>query len=143
MHTDWLRNHWALIAAAVPAIIVVYALLEALYRKSAGGQLNRALAAHREAQAALKRTGRRIRRLERRLEHLAKHSRTVRPRVLREAEEALADQRTLGKILDEKQQVTANHVRRVIFDEYPPERHEKLRARYLPEDVADGRPFGF
>jgi len=143
MHTDWLRSHWALIAAAVPAIIVVCAVLNALYRKSAGGQLHRALAAHREAQAAAKRAGRRIRRLEHRLQRLTKRSRTVRPRVLRETEEALADQRSLAKILDEKQQVTANHVRRVIFDEYPPERHEKLRARYLPEDVADGRPFGF
>ena len=143
MDTDWLLSHWALVAAAVPAAIVVCAVFGAFYRKSAGGQLNRALAAHRAAQSAARRVGRRIRRLERRLARLQKRSRAVRPRVLREAEEALADQQTLAKILDDKQQVTANHVRRVIFDEFPPARHEQLRARYLPEDVADGRPFGF
>lgn len=143
MVTDTLLRHWALIAAAVPAAIVVWAVFAALYRKSAGGQLNRALAAHRKTEAALKRTARRCERLERRLDRLNRRSRTVRPRVLREAEQALADQRALAKILADKREVTANHVRRVIFDEFPPQRHDALRARYLPQDVADGRPFGF
>ena len=51
--------------------------------------------------------------------------------------------RSLAKIADDKAQVQANHVRRVIFEEFPPSRHEKLRARYLPQDVADKRPFSF
>ena len=60
-----------------------------------------------------------------------------------EAKEALQDALALEKIADDKAQVTANQVRRVIFEEFPPTRHEKLRRKYLPEDVRDNRPFSF
>jgi len=39
--------------------------------------------------------------------------------------------------------VTANKLRKTIFEEFPPARHEALRQRYLPGDAADGRPFSF
>ena len=67
----------------------------------------------------------------------------VKPRVLQEARNALDDARALQRIMNDRAQVTRNLVRRAIFEEFPPSRHEKLRARYLPEDVESGRPFSF
>ena len=78
-----------------------------------------------------------------RLEKLERRKEKVRPRVLQEAREAVEDARALEKIMDDRSQVTMNHLRRVIFEEFPPASHERMRAKYLPQDVEDGRPFSF
>ena len=67
----------------------------------------------------------------------------MKPRIIEEAKGRLADKELLAKRADDRAQVTANQLRKVIYEEFPPTRHETLRARYLPGDVADGRPFSF
>jgi len=143
MDTETLIRHWALLAAAVPGAIVVFAVLRALFRRSRGGRLRHALANRRAAKKALASARKRVQKLERKLAKLQARSRSVSPRILRETEEALVDQEVLAKTLGDKLEVTVNHVRRAIFEEYPPDRHEKLRARHLRQDIEDGRPFGF
>ena len=49
----------------------------------------------------------------------------------------------LAKIADDQQLIAMNHVRRIIHDEFPPKQHDKMRARYLPDDIKDKRPFSF
>ena len=143
MDSGNLQQHWALMVAVVPAVIATVAVLFVLYRRSSRGQLAAALKTHRKAQMALDRAVKDVERLGARLEKLERRSASVKPRVLQEARDALSDARALHKILDDKVQVTTNQVRKVIFEEFPPTRHETLRARYLPQDVEDGRPFTF
>jgi len=138
-----LTKNWALWGALLPATIVIAALVFAFYRKSSRGKLRRRLGEHRKALQALKRVERSIATAESKLERLTAREAGIKPRLLQEAREALDDARALGKIADDKVQVTANHLRRTIFEEFPPAAHERLRKRYLPEDVRDNRPFTF
>lgn len=67
----------------------------------------------------------------------------VKPRVLQEAKEAVEDARAMTGILNDKLMVAENNVRRVILDEFPPVRHERMRDKYLPQDEKDTRPTSF
>ena len=67
----------------------------------------------------------------------------VKPRLLQEAKDALQDARALEKIAGDKVLIAANHVRRVIHEEFPPSRQQKLRARYLPGEEQNEGPFSF
>ena len=143
MNADTLQQNWALWAATVPLVVVAVAVVRSGWRRTAQGRLRAVLAKHRsvlaEAAKARRRqvrAGKRVRRLERRADK-------VKPRVLEEAKATLSDCEALVRIADDKAQVTANQLRKVIFEEFPPSRHEALRERYLPADVADGRPFSF
>lgn len=75
-----------------------------------------------------------------RVSKLSAREGTTRPRHLQEAKEAAEDAKSLEKIANDKVQVAANHVRRVIHEEFPPVRQQQLRERYLPQDIQDDRP---
>jgi len=143
MGIEALRQDWAAWLAVVPALLVVVVVLRALYRRSARGQLARALKSHGKAQKNLLEARKAAEQAELKLEKLSGRSDKVKPRVLEEARGSLEDCRALEKIHADKCQVTMNQLRRVIFEEFPPARHDKLREKYLPQDVADGRPFTF
>lgn len=143
MNFEFLGQHWALLIAIVPASVVIAALATVMRRQSAGGQLSLANRAHADAKTELRRARRAVNAATSRLEKLSAKAGRVKPRAMSEAKEALQDALALEKIADDKAQVTANQVRRVIFEEFPPSKHEKLRGRYLPEDVRDNRPFSF
>ena len=74
---------------------------------------------------------------------MASRAGSIRPSSLQEAREKLEDAGALLKIARDRLMVAENQVRRVIFEEFPPARQESLRARYLPQDVVDKRPFTF
>ena len=143
MSFESLGQHWALLIAILPASIVIASLATVLRRQSAGGQLSRANRAHAFAMTEHRRASRAVVSATSRLEKLSAKGSRVKPRAMTEAKEALQDALALEKIADDKAQVTANQVRRVIFEEFPPTRHEKLRRKYLPDDVRDNRPFSF
>lgn len=143
MNTSLILENWALWAAVPPAAIVVLAVIITLYRRSARGQLARAHRNYRAAEKMLANARKSAQAAARRLEKLESRAEKVRPRTLEEARDAREDGRALEKIADDKVQVMMNHLRRVIFEEFPPARHEQMRAKYLPQDVADGRPFSF
>jgi len=84
-----------------------------------------------------------MQRCERKLASLQRHRDRVAPKRLRDAEESLEDARALAAIAHDRVLVAANLVRQLIFEEYPPAKHERLRNRYLPGDGPDGRPFSF
>jgi len=80
---------------------------------------------------------------ERQKARLMRHVDRVKPRVLNESNEALADAKALAKIAGDRVLIAENQLRRVILEEFPPTQHEKLRNRYLPEASRDKKPFTF
>ena len=143
MDTNPLLANWALLAAIVPVSIVVVAIVLSSFLRSAKGQLTRAIREHQAAALELRDAGRATEQASQKLAKLESRADKVKPRELQEARDKVADCQALEKILDDKTQVTMNHLRRVIFEEFPPTRHEEMRAKYLPQDVEDGRPFSF
>jgi len=143
MNTAMLTDNWALWVAAIPGVVVVLSVAYLLLRQGAQGKLRQVVKAERSALHDLNNARNRTQKSEDRVRKLLEKSDNVKPRILQEAKDALADARALQKIADDKAQIATNHVRRVIFDEFPPSRHDKLRAKYLPGDVKQNRPFSF
>lgn len=143
MDPQFVRNNWALLAAAVIAAAIGLTVAYQLIIRSAWGQLRqrlRVLAKARREQAQAMRAADKAERFARRLQQRAERAR---PRHVQEATEALEDARALAKIAHDKVLVAENHVRRVIHEEYAPLRQARLRAKYLPEKDRDKRPFSF
>jgi hypothetical protein len=84
-----------------------------------------------------------LQRLSSRLDHLEARSDAVKPRALREAAEAVQDAEALLKIAGDQVLIAENHVRKIIVEEFPPNRHERMRGRFLPGEREDGKPFSF
>jgi hypothetical protein len=138
-----LQQNWGLILAASLLVLVGVSVIVTLFGRSAGVRLRRQARELRRRRAALKsaRTG--VQRCERRLSALQQRADRVAPRRLREAEESLEDARALAAIAHDQALIAANLLRRLIFEEFPPARHDSLRSRYLPGDGPDGRPSSF
>jgi len=143
MNADFFSNNWALLLAAVPALIVVVSVIRQLAARSAPGQLRGMLADHRSALKVLANARAQCSKADRRVAKLAAKVDQTKPRVLEEARACARDAQALEKIAADKVLVTANHVRRVIHEEYPPSQHEELRARHLPGDEQKGQRFSF
>ena len=143
MDAHAISQNWALFAAVLPAAIVVLLVWSALYRRSASGLLNTVLRDHKGALAEARKAGKNVVKLSARVAKLEQNADKVKPRVLEETKGLLSDALAFEKIAADKVLVTANHVRRVIHEEFPPSMQDKLRSRYLPEDGPDGRPFSF
>ena len=139
MNIDALTNNWALIAAVVPALIALILILRSLVDRTANGQLRSMLKKHREMQNALDAARKLSKKTAARAEKLASKSGSVPPRTLQEAREAAEDANSLEKIAHDRVLVTANNVRRVILEEFPPVKHEKLRDKYLPGESGAGQ----
>jgi len=137
------QQHWALWLAAAPLLIVTSSVIARVWRRSSRGRLGLALAEHRKALRAAAKAHRQHDGARASLDRLEKRAGKVKPRIVDEARGRLADQEMLARIADDRVQVTANQLRKVIYEEYPPNQHEALRKKYLPGDVADGRPFTF
>jgi uncharacterized protein YlxW (UPF0749 family) len=143
MMVDYLRQNWALVAAAALLLVVGVIIIAVLYRRSATGQLSRTAKCAREARNKLSTAQKAVAAAEKRVSRLQKKAASVKPRVLQEAKEALQDAKALQKIAGDQILVANNHLRRVIFEEYPPARHEALQRKYLPDDKPDTKPFSF
>lgn len=138
-----LQQHWALVGASVLATAV---LLFVLWRAWLDSPRGRLAVARRHLRAALNTARKRqkmARSLAGRLDRLEATSESVKPTRLQEAAEAAQDAEALLKIAADQVLIAENHVRKVIVEEFPPKRHERMRRRYLPADGADRRPFSF
>ena len=67
----------------------------------------------------------------------------MKPIRLQEATEAVQDAETLLKIADDQVLIAGNHVRKLIVEEFPPKRHDRMRSKYLPGEQKDDKPFSF
>jgi len=136
-------NNWALGLAAVVGGLAATTVFVAIIRRSARGQLKRVCAELKKMQKIHRQTAGVTENSHRRVGKLGKKADKVKPRLLQEAKDALQDARALEKIANDKVLIAANHVRRVIHEEFPPSRQQALRDRYLPTGKQDKRPFSF
>ena len=143
MNSEFLVSNWAPLAASV---FMLAALLNVLFQRfwqSPAGQLRRALADLEEKRAAAAKARKVADKAESRLDRMLRNSAKVRPSELQESKGLLQDARALQKIADDRLLIAENHVRRIIHEEFPPNRQERLRDRYLPQGGRDKRPFSF
>jgi hypothetical protein len=138
-----LQQHWALLGAG---IVGGAALTFAAWRAWLDSPRGRLAAARRRlhgARAELRRRQKTLRRLSVRLAGLEKKAESVKPRRLEDTAAALQDAEALLKIAGDQVLIAENHVRRIIVEEFPPKRHERMRSKYLPPERHPGKPFSF
>ena len=143
MDEAWIRAFWAPAAALVIAGLVLIVLLRTGWRRSRRGRLaihvrERAKCRRMAIEAVRQRDAARGR-----VETLEAKADKVPPKRLDEARGALADADRLCGIRSDQLKVAENHLRRIITEEYPPARHERLRKRYDLGEHADASPFTF
>ena len=143
MNIESLQSDWAVWLALASLAIAIALMIPILVKRTSRSKLNKVLSDLKETQKELRKTARVSDKAEKKLQRMLANIERVKPRELQEAKDAVDDSKALTKILSDKMMVAQNHVRRVIHDEFPPSKHERLRARYLPQDVEDGRPFQF
>lgn len=143
MNLDIFQQNWALAVAAVLFIVVAIVIGSALLRRSPWGQLRRARSDFRVCGHKFKAAHAQTVRAQKHLKKLETRASNVKPRLLEEAKGLVADGLALEKIAGDRLMIAANHVRRVIHEEYPPSKQERLRKRYLPDDDSKNRPFTF
>jgi len=137
------KGNWGLLVAGILIALVMLVILARLLGGSRHAQLRRVLADLGERQHALRKASNAATKAENRVDRLRNRLESVKPRHAQEAKDALQDARSLQKIEADKVLVAQNHVRRVIHEEFPPKKQARLRAKYLPDDGPDGKPFSF
>lgn len=143
MSREIFMQHWPLLIAFGLIAAVALQVLSYGVAKSASGQLRRALS-EKLVQARLARKARTTTgKVEAKLDAMLKKSEKVKPSALQKCKDTLQDARALQKIAEDKLLIAENHVRRVIHEEFPPVKQEKLRARHLPDISVERRPFSF
>lgn len=143
MTIELLQRYWAPAIAALLAIVVLTFVVLRVFRDSPRGRLRAQVRELRSRYRQLVGQARAVSRAEQRLQRLSARADRVRPRQLEEAREAVADARALQKIAQDQVLIAENHVRKLIFEEFPPRRHEALRGRFLARPKPDGKPFTF
>lgn len=143
MNLESLQSDWAIWLALGALLVAGATIAPRLLRRTSKAKLNRVVADMNKARKDLRKTLRAMRNAEKKAQKLQQRAERVKPRVLQEAKDAVDDAKALQKILNDKVMVTENHVRRVIHDEFPPTEHDRLRRKFLPQDIEDNRPFSF
>ena len=143
MDANFIAGNWALIAAAGILAPVAFLIVVQFIGRSATGLLRNTRAELAHEKQELSRAAAATRKAEARVDRMSLKAGKVKPRLLQEAREALADARELEKIAGDRVMVAENHVRRVIHEEFPPEKQGKLRKKCLPAAVPRRRPFSF
>ena len=143
MTFETLKSDWAIWLALVLLLIAAVPVARQLFRGSSPGQLRDVVANLRKQRKELHKATADVDKAEKLVRKLTARADKVKPRVLQEARDTLEDKRALLKIAKDQIMVAENHVRRVIHEEYSPQRHDELRERFLPSDGKDKRPFSF
>jgi hypothetical protein len=143
MSLNFLQQHWALIGAGIVGTAVLLFAVWRAWLDSPRGRLLVARRRLRDKDLEARRQHKQLERLSAHLESLQSKADAVKPRRLQEAMEAAQDARALLKIAKDQVLIAENHVRKIIVEEFPPQRHERLRSRCLPGERADGKPFTF
>lgn len=143
MEWHFAKQNWALFGAMLVALMVAVTIGMQTLARTPWNRLRRARGDLDEERRKLSKAEAAARKAEARVDRLMQKHDAVKPRVLQEAREALQDARALAKIADDRLMVAENHVRKIIHEEFPPRKQEKMRRKYLPDRVADNRPFSF
>ena len=143
MTVETLQSNWALVAAAAVALVILVFVLVRLAGTSASAKFRQLRKQLAEERGKLRKAQAVVARAERRAERLQARAERVKPRVLQEANDAVADAKALARVANDQVLIAEKHLRHLIVEEFPPVKQERLRARYLPESAPDKRPFSF
>jgi hypothetical protein len=143
MNLESMQANWAIWLALGAVLVATAALAPKLLSMTSRSKLKRVVADMKVARKELRKVVRKMEKAEKKLRNLLARADRVKPRILQKAKEAVEDSQALAKILRDKVLVAEAHVRRIIHDEFPPSEHDRLRAKHLPQDEKDGRPFSF
>ena len=131
MTIESLTQNWALVIACVFSLAIFGFVMVRLYEDSGQGRLAqcvRELTAVRKEAAKAKA---RRHKAEKRLAALQPKADRLKPRLLTEAQEALQDADSLVKITGDQVKRAEKILRDVILEDFPPNRQDVLRSRYL------------
>jgi hypothetical protein len=143
MALTFLQQYWALFGSSVVATTVLIFVVWRVWLDSARGRLRVARRRMRAKRLEAQRQRKALQKLSSRLDHLESRADSVKPRLLREAAEAVQDAEALLKIAHDQVLIAENHVRKIIVEEFPPQRHDRMRSKYLTGERQDARPFSF
>ena len=143
MTLTFLKNYWATAAASVLVLAILLFAAWRAWLDSPRGRLWSASARLRQKSLEARRQQRTLQRRLTAMERLESRSESVAPRRLQEAAEAAQDAEALLKIAGDQVLIAGNQLRKIIVEEFPPKLHDRLRARYLPGEREDGKPFTF
>lgn len=139
----FLEQHWALVVGSIVGGAALMFAAWRAWRESTRGRLAAARRRLRTAWVAARRREKALQQASTRLARLERKADSIKPRRLEETAEALQDAKALLKIAGDQVLVAENHVRKIIIEEFPPKRQERMRSRYLPRERAEGKPFSF
>jgi hypothetical protein len=131
MHTGLLAHNWALVIASVFALAISVFVLYRLHEESGHGRLarrHRELFKVKKEQAAARSS---LAKAEQRLLALREKADRIKPRLLSEGEEAVQDARLLVTITGDQVLRAEKILRDVILEDFPPNRQDVLRNKYL------------
>jgi septal ring factor EnvC (AmiA/AmiB activator) len=131
MTTEILAQNWALVVASVLSLAIFLFVMFRLYEDSSHGRLGQSV---RELNAVKKEASKaksRLSKAKARFEELRKKADQVKPRLLTEAEEAVKDADLLVNITGDQLMRAEKILRDVILEDFPPNRQDVLRSRYL------------
>jgi hypothetical protein len=131
---DLIIRNWALVVAGILASGILLFVLFRLYEQTARGQLGGSLRALRASYKEAVRTQQAVDKAAVRLEELRKIASSVKPRLVEEAGEGLEDASSLRNIANDQVLIAEKNVRQLILDEFPPNRQDALRRKYLATD---------
>lgn len=143
MELHFAKQNWALFAALLVALMVAVTIAMQTLAQTPSNRLRRVRGDLEQERRKFAKAEAFARKAEARVDRLMQKQDAVKPQSLQDARDALQDARALAKIADDRLMVAENQVRKIIHEEFPPRRQEKLRRKYLPERVADSRPFSF
>jgi hypothetical protein len=124
------------VAGILGSGILLFVLVR-LYRESDRGQLGNRVRALQGRYKEVARAQKALDKVSERLDELRKSASTVKPRRVEEAGEAMEDASMLLNNANDQVLIAEKDVRQLILDEYPPNRQEALRRKYLAADPGD------
>ena len=131
MTFEILAQNWALVIASVFSLAIFLFVMVRWYEDSGQGRLGQCVrelkAVRKEALHAKKR----LCKAEERLAELRRKADSLKPRLLTEAEEAVQDASSLVNITGDQVMRAEKILRDLILEDFPPNRQDVLRNRYL------------
>ena len=133
MTIDDLQQYWALVIASVLGLGIVLFVLFRVSQDSRRGRLGSALTYMRDRERAAQAAAKVVEKATTKIERLRARSDSVAPKQAENARDALQEAQELEKLIADQLLIARNNVRMLIFEEYPPKRHEAMRSKYLGE----------
>jgi hypothetical protein len=128
---EWALRNWALLIASVLGTAILLFVLYRLYEASPRGRLGVGVRNLRLQKLAAQKAEQRLAKASTRLSRLQGRAASIKPRLIAEADEAVQDATALKRIADDQVLIAIKQVRQVIVEEFPPNRHDVMRTKYL------------